>query len=190
MHGLRLPRLFTACGSGPGRAPRAGGKAAGRAQFAAQHRAGHGRLAHERSQAGKKKRRKRPRRCRAGGRRKPSASDGRYSNWMRGGRLWGANNEKGGYGWPSSAPADASWPGCWVSVARPPVAGSGRHCPPATAAPAGTTPTSGPPMPPCCLRTPTGATNPARPRWSKPSIAPCASVAACWYASLARSASR
>lgn len=79
----------------------------------------------------------------------------------------------------------------WVLGTRgtAPAAGSGTRCQPATAATAGTTPTSGRPTPPCCRRTRTGATRPAKPTWSKPSTALCASAAAYSCANPVRSAS-
>ena len=115
------------------------------------------------------------------GRKRPNARNGRRSNSMKCGRLWASGGAKSGSGWRSSAPARASWPGCWAAATRPPHAACGKPCPAATGGIADTSPT-------CfrltwaCYRAGSTAAAPkaaAGQALSRPSIVPCASVAAC-----------
>ena len=52
---------------------------------------------------------------------------------MKCGPLWAVNGARSGFGWPSSAPAGASWLGCWAAATRPRPGACGKPCPGVTA---------------------------------------------------------
>ena len=136
---------------------------------------------HDRGQAGKKKRNCQARPCRACRRKKPNAACGRRWNWMKCGPVWVSGGARSGFGWPSSAPAGASWLGCWAAATRPQPGACGKPYLGVTTGITGTSPT-------CSRSTWTrcrvGGTT-AAPRAtaarasSKPLTVPCASAAAC-----------
>ena len=94
--------------------------------------------------------------------------------------LW-SSGARSGFGWPSSAPAGASWLGCWAAATRPRPGACGKPCPSVTAGIAGTSPTCSRPT---WARCRVGGTA-AAPRAttarasSKPLTVPCASAAVC-----------
>ena len=187
---MRAPSPFCARRRRAGRPLKPSRDAVDRAQFAAKHRAGNRRGAHDRGQTGKKKRSRPARRCRACGQKKRSKSAGKPLNWMKCRRLSAADGAKSGCGWPSNGPAVASWPGYWAGAMRPRPAASGPPCRSATTATAGTSPTYSRLTPrPCHLaRTALVPRVSAKPTSSKPSTTLYANAAACWCASPARSA--
>ena len=48
---------------------------------------------------------------------------------MKCGPRWAGGGARYGFGWPSSAPAGASWLGCWAAATRPRPGACGKPCP-------------------------------------------------------------
>ena len=122
------------------------------------------------------------------GRKKRNASAGKPWNWMKCGRLWVARSAKCGSGWPLSAPAGASWLGCWAAGAPQRLRGSGRRCPAATTATRTTLPMPGVPTRRYCQPLLTASARPVR-AWSRPLTASCGTAEACSCAAPVHSAS-
>ena len=186
VQGLHLSRVLASGRPSASRALRLSGKTPGRAQLAAQHRAGHGRFAHDGGQTGRKKCNSLARPCRRWARKRPSGGNGKRSNSMRCGRSWVDGGITCGCVWSLSMPAGAWWLGCWADATRPRSSDCGRPYRDATGGIAGTSPTCSRPTWACC---PAGSSAVA-PRGtaarapSKRSIVPCVNVAACSSESL------